>query len=672
MKQENLDQFLRDADDFRDELSRVLARMEKEPADRDLVHRAFRLVHSLKSESQLLEAAEVSAVAEEMEGVLTQIREGTLAVGAESLGILNPLLGALEEVLSVLAKTRPPSEQTGSASMPVPDAASRAPASLPNVTQPSSRSAGSIRGSGRVPAWGRGGLSLPHFTDFETQLIGEAMGRGERLYRLHCEIEESAPLKYPKAYLIVSNLELATNVIRSVPTFETTEDEAFRDFTVYLTAGIGEAKIRETVDVDQVESVEISEIPYRLLEEAGEVAPPARTLPLARRGPSSVRVENGRMDEISRKLRDLGEAVERLHRTAAGQESTGEVGNSAATLSERLHHLHRLVNETREVPIAEEFRHIPWLVRDLAARLGKQARMVATGEELCIDRRLASMLSEPLVHLVRNAVDHGIETPSERVAEGKDPEGTILISAVQRGDEFLLQVGDDGRGISLPVVTRRADELGIAPKDVGAGFAFGAGSSEEYSGPDGLLSLLIQPGFSTRREPTAVSGRGVGLDAIYQKVRQSLGGGLRLQTQVGNGALFTISIPGASTMMSILMVRSGRHTVGIALRDVISVEETGSGTFRLADDGFLSYKRLPLYAVAGRLTPSEVAGATYQVVSVGRNGKPFAFMSDELLFERDLPEKNMSLGESVVPGLRRVSIGEVGADFLFLDVADIE
>lgn len=670
MKQENLEQFLRDADDFRNELRRILARMEQEPADRDLVHRAFRLVHSLKSEAQLLEAEEVAAVAEEMEGVLTQVRQGTLAVGPDSLGILNPMVGALEEMLSGLAKTRVPSEAEEPAPMPVLDGASSAGPS--NEAKPGVVVAGPIGAGGRVAIRSGAGAPVPRFTDFETQLIGEAMGRGERLYRLNCEIEESAPLKYPKAYLIVSNLELVTNVIRNVPTFETTEDEAFRDFTVYLTTAMEEARIREAVDVDQVESVEVSEIPYRVLEEAGEIAPPARTLPSARRGPSSVRVDNGRMDEISRKLRDLGEAVGRLQRTAAGQESLGEVRKGAAALLESVHHVHRLVNETREMPIAEEFRHIPWLVRDLAARLGKQARMVATGETLRIDRRLASMLSEPLVHLVRNAVDHGIETPQARVAAGKEPEGTIVISAVQRHDEFLLQVGDDGCGISLPAITRRADELGLAPKDVGAGFMVEAESGGQYSGPDGLLSLLIQPGFSTRREPTAVSGRGVGLDAIYQKVRQSLGGALRLQTQAGNGSLFTISVPGASTMMSLLMVRSGRHTVGIALRDVISVEEVSSGAFRLADDGLLSFKRLPLHAVAGRLTPSDIAGATYQVVSVGSADKQIAFMSDELLFERDLPEKNMSLGEAVGPGLRRVSIGEVGADFLFLDVSDIE
>ncbi|HUX22456.1 MAG TPA: ATP-binding protein, partial [Spirochaetia bacterium] len=490
---------------------------------------------------------------------------------------------------------------------------------------------------------------------------GEARARGERFYHLVCEIDDSAPLKYPKAYLVVNNLEVATNVIRSVPSFETTEDQAFAHFEVYFTASIDEEEIRDTVDVDQVTIRSIGEIAFKRLEEAGEVPAAQRHVPAVQRGPSSIRVEHGHLDDLLRRLRALHAGLERLRRLGSQDESG--IGEDLFGLADEVPGIEKLVREMRQVPFSEEFRHVPWLVQDLAARLGKRVRLVVTGDLVKIDRRLLSMLSEPLVHLIRNAVDHGIEGVEERASLGKEEEGVVMVSAVAREEDVILQVADDGRGISKRTVEERARELG---------FDTGTESGGDVTSSSGLLELLARPGFSTRSEPTAVSGRGVGLDAIYQKVHQSLGGELRLQTQVGRGSLFTIAIPGGGTMMSLLIVRCGKLSVGVPMRDIAEIVDVDSSAFATTTDGFLSFQQRTVRFVGGRALREAITGTRHALIVLQKRAELLPFLCDEVLFERDVPEDRLTMDEAAEHGIRRVKIGEADADFSFLDISAVE
>ena len=629
MEDERLEQFLRDASGFCESLRQAFTKLEAQPDDRDLVHQAFRYAHSLKSEAQFLKLEELGAVAHEIEGVLEQIRQGSLAADEESLGILRPMVDAFEEMMPSLEST----QADESTAAPVGQSAS----------------------AGSVSAQSVSATGIPRFTEFERQLIDEARARGERLYRISCEIEDSAPLKYPKAYLVLNNLELVTNVIRSVPSFETKEDEAFQFFDVFFTSTKSESSVREAVDVDQVAVLSVSEIAFKRLEQAGEVRPQGTRHASPLRGPSSVRVENGRLDDLNRKLRELRSSVEHLRRRQ--EQDPDRLDAGLAELAGEIAPLEQLVVEIRQVPFSEEFRHVPWLVQDLAARLGKRVQLAVTGENVRIDRRLLSMLSEPLIHLVRNAVDHGVEGVEEREAAGKPPVGTITISAVARGSEVVLQVGDDGRGISKTTVETRARELGFL--------------GEGTAGNEGLLGLLVRPGFSTRSEPTDVSGRGVGLDVIHQKVHEALGGELRLETQEGQGTLFTISVPGGASMMSMLMVRRGKDTVGIPLRDVNEMIEVDARKLVPDEDGVLCFDGARVRTVDGFTTREDLRGDSYVLVLLRGDRKRIPFLCDELLFERDVPEDRIAVDESASHGLRSVRVGETSADFLLLDSSAI-
>lgn len=648
MEKDRIEQFLRDASGFCESLRHALSGLEKEPNNRDLVHQAFRYVHSLKSEAQFLELDELGAVAHEMEGVLEQLRQGAIPADADSLGILVQMVDAFEEMLSGVESPEPAAPETRES----PAETGRAPIGNGISEAPDDNAVNRV-GSGPLSA-------MPHFTDFERELINEARSRGESFYRMTCEIEDSAPLKYPKAYLVVNNLELTTTVIRSVPSFDTTDDGAFRLFDVFFTASINEQAIRESVDVDQVSIRTLGEIAYQKLEESGQVPPAQRKATSTMRGPSSIRVEHGRLDEISRRLHGLRLAVEHLRKLGGRDESGGE--RRLAGIADEIPRIERLVCETRQVPFSEEFRHVPWLVQDLAGRLGKRIRLVITGEAVRIDRRLLSLLSEPLVHLVRNAVDHGIEGGEERTSVGKEPEGIVTISAIAREGEVVLQVGDDGRGIARSVVEARARELG---------FDIQSGDGGSPVSRNSLLDLLVRPGFSTRSEATAVSGRGVGLDAIYQKVHQSLGGELRLQTQEGKGSLFTISVPGGSSMVSLLMVRCGKGTVGIPLRDIESIVEVDSTALTGDAAGSLSFEDSVVRYARGVANREVFSGGIYPLILLKRGAERIPFLCDEVLFERDVPEERLILDDTAPHGIRGLRIGEIAADYSLLDVSVI-
>lgn len=651
MEKDRTEQFLREGVDLCTSVRRSLQRLEHEPFNRDFVHQAFRFVHSLKSEAQLVGLEEIGAVAHEMEGVLDQIRRNTLAVDGDSLGLLFPMVEALEEMLREASAS---GAETDGGAAPARGERYAAIGSEPGTVRPT-------------------GSSVPHFGDFERQLIQEARGRGEALFRMTCEIEDSAPLKYPKAYLVVNNLEVSTNVILTIPSFETTDDEMFRVFDVYYTASVPESEIRKSVDVDQIKSVEIREVTFEELEAAGEVAPENNPSVVTHRSSSSVRVENGRLDEIMLRLRSVRSSLERLKTSVAQASDLGGVPEDLDAVTAGIGSLARLVADARKVTFAEELRQIPWLVQDLAGKLGKRIRLSIQGGPVTADRRLISMLSDPLVHLVRNAVDHGIESPEERTAGGKGPEGSVVISAVQRGDELLLQVGDDGRGISETAALSRASELGFDSSEDHLAATVGAEAGDRLpvrSG--GLLGLLVRPGFSTRTEPTAVSGRGVGLDAIYQKVHQQLGGELRLQTQEGKGTLFTIAIPAASTMMSTVVVRCGGDTVAIPLRDVDSIVEATRSALEHSEAGSFRFEGQPLRALASWAAGDGLPDAKVSIIRLRGTGSRTALLCDEILFERDLLEGHLVRSEPNEKGLRSVTIAGVPADFFLLDAAAIE
>ena len=279
-----------------------------------------------------------------------------------------------------------------------------------------------------------------------------------------------------------------------------------------------------------------------------------------------VRVDLARLDELMRIVGDLVVSRARLDATLQRVEPGASSGDWRAlqehseTIERHVRDIREAVMRVRLVPVGEIFRRMPFVVRDLARDTGKRVRLDLVGQSTEIDKFLIERMMDPVLHLVRNAISHGIETPDARIAAGKPPEGTIRLSADTSGESVLIQISDDGRGIDVEAVTERARSAGLVLE----------------GRPDGgqLLDIISAPGFSTRDHADRASGRGIGM-AVARTTIQELGGSIDLESSRGQGTTFTVTLPLTLTITEAIITQVGFHTFAVpqsSVREVIEVD----------------------------------------------------------------------------------------------------
>ena len=276
---------------------------------------------------------------------------------------------------------------------------------------------------------------------------------------------------------------------------------------------------------------------------------------------SSIRVGTDRLD----KLIELVGKLMVTHAVITSQASSGQVGKTATNMTELdsvIGQLQSEVDAIRLVPLKQIFMPMHRLVQSLSQKIGKKVQFSVVGDELALDKSLVESLNEPLVHLLRNALDHGLETPEERTNAGKPETGQVRLEAFRKGETAYIQVDDDGRGLDPDRILAKAMEKGLADPD------------KEYSEAE-ILHFILQSGFSTAAQVTDISGRGVGMDAVVNAIRNSLDGDVRIDNRQGNGATFTISVPLSRSanegIVEALVCRIGDQTFLIPSRDVVEI-----------------------------------------------------------------------------------------------------
>ena len=277
---------------------------------------------------------------------------------------------------------------------------------------------------------------------------------------------------------------------------------------------------------------------------------------MAARPSRIVRVDLDRLDALLGNLGSLVTARQELERRAAA-DTFSPIARAALQMSRRLDALQDRILDVRLAPLSEVFERIPPMVRDLARTLGKDVTVEVSGDRLEVDRAILDQLAEPLLHLMRNAVDHGIEMPDVRREAGKRPGGRITVNARQDGEAVIIEITDDGRGIDREVIARRARALGILADDA-------------VLSDDGLLAVLERPGFSTAEKVTGVSGRGVGLDVVVARMRD-VGAALSLTTVLGRGTVFSLKLPTRLGIVRALITGIGDERYVMPLTHVIEL-----------------------------------------------------------------------------------------------------
>jgi two-component system sensor histidine kinase and response regulator WspE len=388
---------------------------------------------------------------------------------------------------------------------------------------------------------------------------------------------------------------------------------------------------------------------------ADGIALPAGT-PLPGWSPQAEAIGQERLERACRRAEEM---LAELGRRIEGFESFARRNED---LAGRLHHE---IIASRMRPLADGIRGLPRLVRDLARTLGKQARLVVAGGQTGVDRDILDSLEATLAHLVRNAIDHGLESPSERLAAGKAAEGTIRIEAGHRAGMLTISVADDGRGVGLEALRRSIVDKGLAPEEVA-----------RRLGEQELLEFLFLPGFSTRGSVTEISGRGVGLDAV-QTMAKSVGGGIRITTVPGRSTAFLLQLPITMSVIRAVLVavRGEPYAFPLTRIDRICfVEPAALGSIegrQFFDLDGTAIGLVPASQVLGFGPVDDTPADPLPIVVVSDRGRRFGLIVDTVLGERDLDVRPLDPRLGKVPDIASASLLENGDPVLIVDTEDL-
>ncbi|CAA9495020.1 MAG: Signal transduction histidine kinase CheA [uncultured Solirubrobacteraceae bacterium] len=539
-----LPMFLAESREHLQELNLAIIRIEEVSDDHETLDEIFRIAHSLKGMSATMGFAGMAALTHEMEDVLELIRQRRGAVGRDAIDVLLACLDALEASVDSI--------ETEGVEGIRPE---------PLIE----RLRGLIRD--RTPEQTAERTAIPVAPD---DLAERSAGR--RVVTLAAHMTEDALMPGVRAFMVIQSMGDHGEVIGSVPAPDRLDGFDGRVVHVWIASDADPevliASASRVPDIGEAHCAEVSLEAAAIAEgdaiEAGEAAPRADAPPAKKHAAAStVRVDAERLDQL---MHYIGELV--LHRTeveaVAAQADVPGLSQAVQNLTRTSQALQAMVMQVRMVPVEAVFLRFPRLARDLSAKLGKQVDLTLIGQDTEMDRTVVEALGDPLVHLVRNCLDHGLEPAAERVAAGKPPTGTLEISARHAGGNVIITVRDDGRGIDPRKVAAKAVQRGLIPPEAADSIDMARASE-----------LLFTAGFSTAETTSDISGRGVGMDAVRSAIRE-LGGEVLMTSELGQGTTAQIRLPLTLAIINALLVEVDDQPVAIPIERV-------ERTVRLAD-----------------------------------------------------------------------------------------
>ncbi|HET8834776.1 MAG TPA: chemotaxis protein CheA [Gemmatimonadales bacterium] len=611
--------FLAESREHLSSCNQLLLKWEREPAATDPVGGLFRSIHTIKGMGATMGFTGVAELAHRLESLLDALRHGRVTPEAGTFELLFRAVDTLGAAVESAAAGR----------QVAPDAA--LVAALDRATAP---------GRGAAPVAEAVAPAVP--TEPHRRRATDARGRSVQVV-----IRADAVMRGARAVLAVRRVEalgLVTTVRPPLVQLEREEFDGKLSFRIESPASEDElAAVIRTAG--EVESVRFEE-------------PTVDGTGLGRQ--RQIRVDLDRLDRLMKQVGELVVAKNRLGVMAAHGDDAALV-ELADRISRLVSGLQAEVIASRMTPVGEVFERFPRLVRDLARDLGKRIRFDLEGEEIELDRSILDEIGDPLLHLIRNAADHGIEPPEVRAAAGKPVEGRILLAAARERNSVVLRVTDDGRGIDRAAIlskARREDAI--------------AGAEGEALTDDALLRVIARPGFSTARQVSGVSGRGVGVDVAMTRVRQ-LGGTLEIRSEVGKGTTFQIRVPLTLAIVRALLADAGgeRYAVPLAyVAETVDFDPRAVTALRTREALVVREQVIPTVhlrdLVASRERPAPRRRPTV-ILEVGE--RRTALVVDALLGQQDIVVAPFDAPRGMPPFVGGATILADGAPALVLDAA---
>lgn len=658
-----LEIFIDETKEHLQSLNEQILVLEREPENVDTINEIFRAAHSLKGMAGTMGYKRMQRLTHDMENVFSEIRNGKMKASAKLVDVLFKGLDALEQYLDVIINSGDEgtednedivkalndilNEGVGSTGEPAAPKASAAPAATAAAVQVSENGVKEIK-----------------LADHEKSAVSKAFAEKLNAYMLTVYIQESCILKAARAFLVFKALEELGTIIRSEPQVQEIEDEHFDfDFTVVLiTESDAEAVKKRVEDVFEIKNVCVEAIRPETVEQAEaeessaaapvaaqnsaaqkvtaapagtETAQPKTTSkPVVNR---SVRVDIDKLDDLMNLVSELIIAKNGLVSiNTADIEGLRESGfNEQIEYLERITtNLHQSVMKTRMVPIENVVSRFPRMIRDISKKLDKKMELYMSGEETELDRTVIDEIGDPLMHMLRNAADHGLESNQERIQAGKPEVGSIFLKAYQDGNNVVIEVRDDGKGIDVEKVKKKAVEKGTITAEQSAVM------TEKEA-----IDLLFRPSFSTAEQISDLSGRGVGLDVVKSKI-EALGGDVEAKTILGAGTTFIVRLPLTLAIIQALMVELGNEKYAIPLGSIQTIEDVLLSDIKYVQTKEVIHLRgnvIPLIRLRSVLDVPEddFAPESLTVVIVAKGDKLAGLVVDNLIGQQEIVIKSI-------------------------------
>ena len=663
---ELLNVFLIEARELLESLGEQLVDLESSPGDVDLLNAVFRAFHTVKGGAGFLGLHAMVELCHRAEDLLNEARNGAIVLDAgfmdallESLDLLNDMMRAADGGVPIEAAPRSlldrlvipgrvASAPPAALAQPVTASVAATSVAVPKPHDPIEDEFEAMLDAARAdraPAPAASGtISDDEFEALLDSLYGTGAPGADAGAAVPV-VEAAAPVADSNA---ISDDE-----------FEALLDSLHGTAAPGANSAVAPEPVPVAAPVPVPAPVQAAS-PVAPVVAAGEAAPAraASEKRTASTADTTVRVDTHRLDNLVDAAGELVLVRNRL--TNLAPRGTNDPMERAIGELERVaEDLQNAVLRMRMQPVGKLFSRFPRIVRDLARQLGKEIELVTEGEETDIDRTVVEALADPLVHLLRNSVDHGIEMPDVRARAGKPRSGTVRLAAGQYGDRIVITVTDDGKGMDPEVLRRKAVEKGLMDAEQAARL-------EERE----CYEIVFRPGFSTASEVSDISGRGVGMDVVRTKIVE-LGGTLSIDSRVGHGSTVRLSVPLTLAILRVLMVRVGHRLLSLPMSNVAEVFELADGQGQKLDGRIVANHRgraLPL-ADLGRWAGTEGQGGHVVVVQIGH--QVLGCLVDEVLGREDVMAKPLGPFLKDVPGVAGATITGDGRISLVLDLAGL-
>ncbi len=569
-----LNMFLEESREHLQKLNEALLDLEGSPDNKSVLDEIFRSAHTLKGMSATMGFSQIAELTHDMENVLHKLRNEEIKTTPGILDLLFKCVDALDSMVSDIASG-------GSGSLSIDDLLAELKTGNPG-SFPATPDSGSAVGTTGEENSEDGDESVIittiEFNEYEKNLIKQAIDQGFQCYHLVVNIDPRCIMKSARAFMVFKNMEEIGEIIKSIPPVQDIEEEKFensfdlvvvsREPTEVIRKGLvtitevtepeiklitGVFKPLNELPVDKKEVPATGDPVKPTVDAKAEESHPVQHQTISRaKINQTVRVDAARLDNLMNLVGELVINKTRLEQIGRSLQ-VPELAETMEQMDRITSDLQNVVMKVRMVPIENVFSRFPRMVRDLARDLGKEIDLIIEGKETELDRTVIDEIGDPLVHLLRNSIDHGIEEPAVRVNAGKKERGTVILAARHEGNNVVIEVQDDGRGLDIERIKIKAIEKGLVlPEE--------AEEIDEHS----ILRLILMPGLSTAEKVTDLSGRGVGLDAVKNKI-ESLSGSLHIESAPGTGTKFKIQLPLTLAIIQALLVLIEREIYAIPL-----------------------------------------------------------------------------------------------------------